>query len=348
MTSPSKTETSASSTIDLRSDAVSRPTPAMRQAMMDAEVGDDVFGDDPTIHRLEKLSADTLAKETACFVCSGTMSNLIAIMAHCDRGDEYIVGQDAHTYAYEGGGAAVLGSVQPQPIENSADGTIPIEKIRAAIKPDHAVFAKTRLICLENTIGGKVIAPEYTRDVEVLARRHQLAFHLDGARLFNAATALHREARELAEPFDTVSICLSKGLGAPVGSVLCGPAPVIARARRWRKVVGGGWRQAGLLAAAGIVALQSHVQRLADDHAHARHLATELDALGFDVGDAHTNMVFLTLDESERETIVDFMQKRGIRLFVRGSTLRLVTHLDVSADDVDKVVEAFRDFRKQR
>jgi threonine aldolase len=330
--------------IDLRSDTVTRPTPEMRRAMAEAPVGDDVFGDDPTVHELEALAADTLGKEAALFVASGTMSNLCAIMTHCGRGDEYIVGQDAHTYRYEGGGAAVLGSVQPQPIENAPDGTIPVDKIEAAIKPDALVFAKTRLVCLENTIGGKVIGPEYVDEVADVVARHGLAFHLDGARLFNAAVALGVDAGELARPFDTVSICLSKGLGAPVGSVLCGPADFIERARRWRKVLGGGWRQAGVLAAAGIIALRDHVDSLADDHEHARLLAEGLTRAGFEVDGPHTNTLFVTLDARAQEEIADFMLERGVQIYVRGPVLRLVTHRDLARSDIEKVVESFEAF----
>lgn len=327
--------------IDLRSDTVTRPTPTMRQAMMEAPLGDDVFDDDPTVHRLQDLAAEMTNKEAALFVCSGTMSNLLAIMTHCERGDEYIVGQSAHTYRYEGGGAAVLGSVQPQPIENEADGTIALDKIESAIKPDDIVFARTRLICLENTIGGKVIAPDYVEDVARLADRNGLALHLDGARIFNAAVALEVDVAELTRPFDTVSICLSKGLGAPTGSVLCGSQEFITRARRWRKVLGGGWRQAGLLAAAGIIALTDHVDRLRVDHELAARLADGLRTLGLPVDGPHTNQVFVTLSEEATRTLQPFMENRGIQLLVRGPTLRLVTHRDLSAEDIDAVVEAF-------
>ncbi len=330
--------------IDLRSDTVTRPTPAMMDAMARAELGDDVFDDDPTVNRLEALAADTLGKEAALFVCSGTMSNLCAIMSHCQRGDEYIVGQQAHTYRFEGGGAAVLASVQPQPLENRPDGTLPVADIEAAIKPDQAVFARTRLVCLENTIGGKPIGPAYVAEVADVVARHGLAFHLDGARLFNAATALGKSAGELAAPFDTVSVCLSKGLGAPVGSVLCGPADIIARARRWRKMLGGGWRQAGLLAAAGIVALRDHVDRLADDHRHAQRLADGLRDAGWQVRGPHTNMVFVPLADGIGDALAKFLAERDIRIFVRGPILRLVTHLDVSSADVDATIAAFAEF----
>ena len=260
--------------IDLRSDTVTRPTTAMRAVMATAEVGDDVFGDDPTVNALQEKTADMVGMQAALFLPSGTQSNLCGLMAHCARGDEYIVGQNAHTYRYEGGGAAVLGSIQPQPIENAADGTIPIDKIRAAVKPDDSHFAITRLIALENTIGGKVLAEQYMADVQSFAREKSLAMHLDGARLFNAVVKTNRNAKEICAYFDSVSICLSKGLGAPAGSVLCGSKELIKRAQRHRKMLGGGMRQAGFLAAAGIYALDHNVSRLQDDHDNATRLAT--------------------------------------------------------------------------
>jgi threonine aldolase len=251
------------SIVDLRSDTVTKPTPAMREAMARAEVGDDVFGDDPTVNALQQRIATMLGFEAALFVPSGTQSNLVAIMSHCQRGDEYIVGQMAHTYRWEGGGAAVLGSVQPQPLAHQGDGTLALADIEAAIKPDDAHFARSRLLCLENTLGGRALPLAYMRDATALACRRGLAAHLDGARLFNAATALHVSAREIAQHFDSVSVCFSKGLGAPVGSALCGSREFIARAHRWRKMAGGGMRQAGVLAAAALHALEHHVERLA-------------------------------------------------------------------------------------
>lgn len=333
--------------IDLRSDTVTHPTPAMRRAMMDAELGDDVFGDDPTVHRLEALAADILNKEAGLFLCSGTMSNLAAIMTHCARGDEYIVGQNAHTYRYEGGGAAVLGSVQPQPLENADDGTIPVDKITAAIKPDQIVFARTRLICLENTIAGKALPSDYVQQVARVANDHSLAMHLDGARLFNASVATGTTPAELAAPFDTVSICLSKGLGAPVGSILAGPRDFIEEARRWRKVLGGGWRQAGLLAACGIVALTQGIDRLSTDHENASLLASGLRDLGFLVDGPHTNQLFLQLSPLQAETIASFMAARNIKLFARGTTLRLVTHHEVHTDHVATVLASFAEFARK-
>ncbi|HRI19156.1 MAG TPA: low-specificity L-threonine aldolase, partial [Burkholderiaceae bacterium] len=283
--------------VDLRSDTVTKPTPAMREAMARAEVGDDVFGDDPTVNALQERIAALLGFEAALFVPSGTQSNLVGIMSHCQRGDEYIVGQMAHTYRWEGGGAAVLGSVQPQPIGHQPDGTLALADIEAAIKPDDAHFAKSRLLCLENTLGGKALPLAYLHDATTLGRRRGLATHLDGARLFNAATALggdpYARAREIAQHFDSVSVCFSKGLGAPVGSALCGSREFIARAHRWRKMAGGGLRHAGLLAAAAHHALDHHVHRLAEDHALARRLAEGLTGLpGLAIQAPQTNIVF--------------------------------------------------------
>jgi threonine aldolase len=267
-------------TVDLRSDTVTRPTAAMRAAMAAADVGDDVFGDDPSVNALQERIAALLGKEAALFVSSGTQGNLVAVMTHCGRGDEYIVGQSAHTYRYEAGGAAVLGSVQPQPLEHQADGSLALEDIAAAIKPDDAHFARSRLLCLENTIGGKVLPLDYLARATALARERGLATHLDGARLFNAAVALggdpYANARAIAAHFDSVSVCFSKGLGAPVGSALVGSRAFIHEAHRWRKMLGGGMRQAGVLAAAALHALDHHVERMAVDHALARRLADGL------------------------------------------------------------------------
>lgn len=259
--------------VDLRSDTVTKPTPAMREAIARAVVGDDVFGDDPTVNALQERVAALLGKEAALFMSSGTQSNLCGLLAHCGRGDEYIVGQLAHTYRYEGGGAAVLGSIQPQPIPNQADGSLKLDDIAAAIKPDDPHFARTRLLALENTWSGHVLPAAYTTEACELAHSRGLATHLDGARLFNAAVASGRPVAELARHFDSVSICFSKGLGAPIGSMLVGSRPLIQRAHRVRKMVGGGLRQVGLLAAAADHALSHHIERLADDHALARRLA---------------------------------------------------------------------------
>ena len=332
--------------IDLRSDTVTRPTPAMRAAMAAAEVGDDVYGEDPTVNRLESLAADMLGKEAALFVPTGTQSNLLGVMAHCERGDEYIVGQQAHTYKYEGGGAAVLASIQPQPLEFDADGTLDLDRVAAAIKPDDSHFARTRLLCLENTQGGKVLPLDYLERAHAFARARGLGLHLDGARLFNAAVAQKVAVREIARWFDTVSVCLSKGLGAPVGSVLCGSGAHVAKARRWRKVLGGGMRQAGVLAAAGIYALEHHVERMELDHVHARRLARGLsavDGLGVDVQAVQTNMVFVDIPPQRADALRAHLRERGVRIGA-GTHVRLVTHLDIDEEDVDRVVTATAEF----
>ena len=331
--------------IDLRSDTVTQPTVAMRQAMMAAELGDDVYGEDPTVNRLEAWLANELGFAAALFVPAGTMSNLLGLMAHCERGDEYIVGQQAHTYKYEGGGAAVLGSIQPQPIEGEADGSLDLVKVEAAIKQDDFHFARTRLLALENTMQGKVLPLDYLAAARELTRRRGLSLHLDGARLYNAVVKLGVPAREITQHFDSVSVCLSKGLGAPVGSVLCGNAELIAKARRLRKMVGGGMRQAGGLAAAGLYALQHQVQRLAEDHANAERLGAALAELGYSVEPVQTNMVYVQLGE-RAGAIKAFMAERGI-VVSAAPRLRLVTHLDVSADQVGQLIEAFAAFRAQ-
>ncbi|MGZ5249341.1 MAG: low-specificity L-threonine aldolase [Caldimonas sp.] len=331
-------------TVDLRSDTVTRPTPTMRAAMALAPVGDDVFGDDPTVNALQEKIAAMLGKEAALFVASGTQSNLVAIMSHCGRGDEYIVGQAAHCYRYEAGGAAALGSVQPQPLDHETDGRLALERIAAAIKPDDSHFAKSRLLCLENTIGGKALPVAYLEEAAALAHRRGLATHLDGARLFNAAVKLGVPAREIAAPFDSVSVCFSKGLGAPVGSALVGSRPFIAAAHRWRKMVGGGMRQAGVLAAAAIHALDHHVDRLADDHALAARLAEGLaDLPGLAVEPPQTNMVFAELASARVPGLAAHLASRGVVALV-SEHLRLVTHLDVDAEGVDRAVAAIREY----
>lgn len=329
--------------VDLRSDTVTRPTLAMRDAMARAEVGDDVFGDDPTVNALQERIATLLGKEAALFVPSGTQSNLIGIMSHCGRGDEYIVGQMAHTYRWEGGGAAVLGSVQPQPLEHQADGSLALKDIEAAIKPDDAHFARTKLLCLENTLGGQVLSLEYLAAATDLARRRGLATHLDGARLFNATVKLGVPAVEMARQFDSVSVCFSKGLGAPVGSALVGSREFIQRAHRWRKMVGGGMRQAGLLAAGALFALEHHVQRLADDHALAQRLAQGLQGVpGLAVEPPQTNIVFADVQGERASTLMAHLKSRGV-LATGLYRLRFVTHLDVDAAGVDRAVAAVRE-----
>ena len=337
--------------IDLRSDTVTRPTLAMRAAMAAAEVGDDAFGDDPAVNALQDRIAALLGKQAALFMPSGTQSNLCALMAHCGRGDEYLVGQHAHTYKYEGGGAAVLGSIQPQPIAHQADGTLALADIAAAIKPDDMHFARTRLLALENTFGGRVMPLDWQQAATALARQHGLATHLDGARLFNAAVASGAQhggdamaaARAIAGLYDSMSVCFSKGLGAPVGSALVGTADLIHHARRHRKMLGGGLRQAGVLAAAADHALTHHVDRLADDHANARRLAEGLAGLpGVAVVAPDTNIVFLDLAPSiDGAATVRRAADLGV-LLTGGQRLRLVTHLDVTSAQIDQAVQVLR------
>ena len=329
--------------IDLRSDTVTRPTAAMWDAMRAAELGDDVFGDDPTVNALQARIAAELGFEAALFMPTGTQSNLCALMSHCQRGDEYIVGQMAHTYRWEGGGAAVLGSIQPQPLPNQPDGSLALADIEAAIKPDDAHFARTRLLTLENTWGGQVLPLPYIEAATALARSRGLATHLDGARLFNAAVASGLPAREIARHFDSVSVCFSKGLGTPAGSALCGSRALIASAHRWRKMAGGGMRQSGVLAAAALHALDHHVQRLAVDHANARRLADGLRGLpGVSVTAPQTNIVFVDLVPEKAAGAVERLRQRGV-LATGLYRLRLVTHLDVSAGDIDRAVQVLRE-----
>ena len=331
--------------IDLRSDTVTRPTPAMRDAMAEAPVGDDVYGDDPSVNRLEALAAELLGMEAALFLPSGTQSNLCALLSHCERGDEFIVGQTAHTYKYEGGGAAVLGSIQPQPLDFSADGTLDLEQVEAAVKPDNPHFAKTRLLCLENTQSGKVLPLDYLADARKLTDRLGLGLHLDGARVFNAAVKLNVPVSDISRHFDSVSVCLSKGLCAPVGSLLCGNRALIDKARRWRKMLGGGMRQAGVLAAAGYFALTEQVGPLQQDHDNAQSLAMALKAipaLEVEPEAVQTNMVFAGLAEGSLETVVAKMRSEGVLVQASFGILRLVTHFDFSADQIDAVVKAFR------
>ena len=392
--------------IDFRSDTVTRPTPAMREAMQQAELGDDVFGDDPTVNRLQARAAEMLGFEAALYAPSGTQTNLIALMSQCQRGDEAIVGQMWHTYRWEGGGMAVLGSIQPQPVENQPDGTLRLQDIEAAIKPDDAHFARTRLIALENTTGGKVLPLDYLREVAQLARGRGLAMHLDGARLFNAAVEVARRggakdsggstdsliasahsreagparrarteavaqadsapshveivaaARAACANFDTVSVCLSKGLGAPVGSLVLGTAETIVKARRVRKMLGGAMRQAGVIAAAGLHALEHHLERLADDHANARRLAQGLRDIGarpgplqgrLTVTEPDTNILFVDIDPGLGHAFQDYLQRSGVAVtggnYHGGLRQRWVTHLDVDASDVARALEVVAAFR---
>jgi threonine aldolase len=329
--------------IDLRSDTVTKPGDAMRQAMLEAEVGDDVYGEDPTVNRLQKLAAEMADKEAALFVPTGTQGNLLAILAHCQRGEEYIAGQQAHCYRYEAGGAAVFGGVQPQPIEFEEDGRLDLTKVAAMIKPDDDHFAITRLICLENTQGGKALPLDYQSEAAAFAREYGLRLHLDGARVFNAAVRQQVQLSEITRYYDSISFCLSKGLGAPSGSLLIGSRKFIERAHRWRKMAGGGMRQVGILAAAGIYALQHNVARMADDHQNARRLAEGLcsiEGLEVELGKVDTNMVFISMDQEKQPQLIDFLKEQGILVGGYGQ-LRLVTHHDIVADDVPVVVEAF-------
>jgi threonine aldolase len=361
-------------TIDLRSDTVTQPTEAMRAAMLAAPLGDDVFGDDPTVNALQDKIAALLGFEAALFVPTGTQSNFCAILSHCQRGDEYIVGQMAHAYRWEGGGAAVFGSVQPQPLNHQADGTLALADIESAIKPDDAHFARTRMLALENTWGGVVLPFDYVQQATALAKSRGLTRHLDGARLFNAAVAqaamrragagagtetpsavdartdAYAEARAIAQCFDSVSVCFSKGLGAPVGSALCGSRDFIARAHRIRKMAGGGMRQAGVLAAAALYALDHNVARLADDHALAKRLSHGLAGIdGLQVEAPQTNIVFVDLvgeAKARSADLIPYLKSRGV-LATGLYRLRFVTHLDVDAAGIDQAVQAIQDFFKR-
>lgn len=328
--------------VDLRSDTVTRPSEGMRRAMMGAELGDDVFGDDPTVNRLQERAAEIFGFEAALFFPSGTQSNLAALMSHCGRGDEVILGQEAHSYRYEAGGAAVLGSIQPQALANRPDGTLELAEVEAAIKPDDPHFARTRLLALENTIGGRVLSRDYLGQALALARRRSLCTHLDGARIFNAAAHLGTKVKPLCAGFDSVSACLSKGLGAPAGTVLLGSEPFIATARRARKILGGAMRQAGVIAAAGLYALENNVERLAEDHRSAERLARGLRDLGLPV-EQHTNMVFVRIPPQSVQPLFEHLRKNRIAALA-GERMRLVTHLDVDTSGVDRAVAAFRGF----
>lgn len=333
--------------VDLRSDTVTRPTAAMREMMARAEVGDDVYGEDPTVNALQRRVADDLGFEAALWCPSGTQANFVALLAHCARGDEYIVGMEAHTYKYEGGGAAVFGSIQPQPLPQADDGRMDLDAIERAIKPVDPHFARTRLLCLENTWMGRALPADYLAAARALSDRRGLALHLDGARLYNAAVACHIALREIARHFDSVSICLSKGLGAPAGSVLAGSTALIEQARRWRKVAGGGMRQAGILAAAGLFALDHHVARLADDHARAKRLADGLrDAPAIRVDAQHTNMVFIEVAADRLRALAAHLDAHAVRASIGYlPQVRLVTHLDIDDAGIDHAIGVFNAFK---
>jgi threonine aldolase len=333
----------AETVIDLRSDTVTRPTPGMRAAMAAAEVGDDVFGDDPTVNRLQSVAAERFGFDSALFFPTGTQSNLAALMAHCERGDEFLVGQEAHTYKYEQGGAAVLGSIQPQPLEHEPHGGISLARIAAAIKSDDYHFARTKLLALENTIGGRVLPLDYVQQATEFAHSRGLATHLDGARLFNVIVKLKIDARAAVAGFDSVSVCLSKGLGAPAGSILMGSRGLIADARRWRKALGGGMRQAGVLAAAGLYAIENHVARLADDHENAQYLAAGLRDAGLKVTPPQTNVVYIEVLAAQIEGLRAHLRQRGVLASVAPRT-RLMTHMDLQRAGIDAAVRAFREY----
>jgi threonine aldolase len=335
--------------VELRSDTMTRPTQAMRTAMAQAEVGDDVFGEDPTVNRLEVQAAERTGKQAALFVASGTMGNLVSLMAHCGRGDEMILGSLSHTFFFEQGGSAAVAAVHPRTVPNRPDGTLPLEDLEAAIRSDNLHFPRTRLIALENThnlCGGAPLAPEYVRTVGAIARRNGVALHIDGARLFNAAAALGLPARELAADADSICFCLSKGLAAPAGSLVCGTREFIAAARRSRKVLGGGMRQAGVLAAAGLVALDTMVDRLADDHANARRLAeglASIPGLSIDPGAVRTNIVYFEIERPglTAAELTQALHREGVRMLPTGPrTIRAVTHYEVTAEGIDRAVEA--------
>jgi threonine aldolase len=330
--------------IDLRSDTVTQPTPEMKKAIADAELGDDVFGDDPTVNRLEAVVAERLGKEASVFVTSGTQSNLCALLAHCGRGDEFIVGDSAHTYRWEGGGGAVLGGIQPQPVPMMADGLPDPAAIAGAVKPKDDHFARTRLLCIENTKDGNVQSVARMHEAVAVGRANGLAVHLDGARMWNAAVALGIDGAELTAGFDSVSMCLSKGLGAPAGSVLSGSAALIEEARHWRKMMGGGLRQAGVLAAAGLYALEHNIDRLADDHRRAASIAAGLAAIEGVAVAQNSNMIFVDIEDAPAD-LQERVNTAGVTALISrrdgSSSIRLVTHLGISDDDVATVVDAF-------
>jgi len=338
--------------IDLRSDTVTKPTPEMREAMAEAEVGDDVFRDDPTVNRLEEMAAEKMGKEAALFVPSGTMGNLLALLTHCQRGDEIIVGNQSHVYLNEAGGMSALGGIQPCPIPNRKDGTLALDDILASIRDEDVHHPITRLICLENTqniCGGVPLTAEYTRQVGEIARDRNLSLHIDGARIFNAAVAQNVSVKELVEPADSVMFCLSKGLASPIGSMLVGTEKFVARARHIRKMLGGGMRQVGIIAAAGIISLEKMVDRLAEDHVRACKLADGLRRInGIDVDDGapHTNMIYLNLSDAAKidmEHLGKAMKTSGILLDIyHPRRLRLVTHYWIDDEAVEKSVVAFR------
>ncbi len=338
--------------IDLRSDTVTKPTPEMREAMAEAEVGDDVYGDDPTVNRLEEMAAQMMGKESAVFVPSGTMGNLIALIVHCQRGDEIIVGNQSHIYLNEAGGMSALGGIQPYPLRNQPDGTLSLDDIHASIRDEDVHHPITRLICLENTqnlCGGVALTPDYTRQVGELAHNNNLQLHVDGARIFNAAVAQNVSVNELVEPADSVMFCLSKGLASPIGSMLVGTRKFIARARHIRKMLGGGMRQVGVVAAAGIISLEKMTKRLGEDHARARKLADglrKIKGIVVDEGLPGSNMVYFNLSDDlmiDPKMIGEKMLKLGVLVDAYARRVRLVTHYQIDDNAVEKAISAFRD-----
>lgn len=334
--------------IDLRSDTVTHPTPAMREAMAQAEVGDDVFGEDPTVKRLESMAAERTGKEAAVFVASGTMGNLVSLLAHCQRGDEAIVGREAHILQYEVAGAAAVGGILLREVPNAPHGMLDLEAVEATVRGENIHFPRTAVVCLENTqnrCGGGVITIEETKALAELAHRHGIAVHLDGARIFNAAIALGVEAKELTADVDSVTFCLSKGLSAPVGSVVCGPAEFVAKARKARKMLGGGMRQAGVIAAAGVVALETMVDRLAEDHEHARVLATglaQVPGIRIDTEAAQTNIVIFAI-AGDHLTFQRRLRDAGLLTTpIGGGRVRMVTHHGITRADIDEALERVR------
>jgi len=328
--------------IDLRSDTVTRPGRAMLEEMMAAPVGDDVYGDDPTVNELQRYAAELSGKEAALFLPTGTQANLVALLSHCERGEEYIVGQGAHNYLYEAGGAAVLGSIQPQPIDAAADGTLPLDKVAAKIKADDIHFARTKLLSLENTHNGKVLPRDYLKQAWEFTRERGLSLHVDGARIFNAVVEYGCDLNAIAQYCDSFTICLSKGLGTPVGSLLVGDKAWITRANRWRKMTGGGMRQSGILAAAGLYALKHNVARLKEDHENAAWLAAQLQEIGADVMRHDTNMLFVRVGEPAA-ALGAFMRERDV-LINASPVVRLVTHLDVNRQQLTEVVRHWQAF----
>ena len=334
--------------IDLRSDTVTLPTEEMRNAMATAVVGDDVMGEDPTVNQLEKMAADLAGMEASLFVASGTMGNLVSVLAHCDRGDEVVLGDKSHLYRGEAGGISVLGSVSFKPLHNQEDGTIDINQLFESISPDDFHFSKTKVIALENTqnhCGGAVLLPEYVEKVSNFTNKHGLLLHMDGARIFNAAVYLGLNLSTLLENVDSVSICLSKGLSAPVGSLVCGSDEFISKARRIRKMLGGGMRQAGIIAAAGIIALEKMVDRLSEDHINAKKLAVGLSKIpniGIDIDQVQTNIIFFEIKEVSELKLASLLENKGVKIYRRKPKWRIVTHSGITSTDVDIVLDAFK------